>query len=334
MSVYNNLIQTRACQELRYNQPSKTQSASSKLVEFNRKITELVRLRKLSSAQQQITAMRNLNLQPNIYSYTPIINGYINEQDWNGACQTFGEMVNSGIMPNAVTYNTLMKYYVNRDDLGRIQQIYAAMVMTGVQPIAATYNLFISFYARRRDIEGAYMVYKTMLESEVDPTLPTFNSLINLCAVCNEFVRAFQTVEQMKKRGVLPNRITAESLIDLHVLRQEFDKAQLLIEEYSLRYAIIEDKGIKYIDLHGCSRGLAYMHVRNKLSELKNNGTAYVIVGQRHHPSKYGDSVSIKDYIIDQIKTLHQNSVCVVDSFNAGRLKITNKNDDQVALLQ
>ena len=86
---------------------------------------------------------KRYNIEPNIYSYTCLINAYNRQNNIKAACDTIRMLHSKGIQCNTYTFQPVLKYYQYRGDKRRFYKVWDAMISKkyNVRPAKFLYDI-------------------------------------------------------------------------------------------------------------------------------------------------------------------------------------------------
>ncbi|KAL4205549.1 hypothetical protein AMTRI_Chr01g115180 [Amborella trichopoda] len=143
-------------------------------------------------------AMKVLNGSPesDVFSWTTIISGHIQDLDFEKAVSSFRSMELAGIRPNSFTYSSLLK-------------IHARVILPGLLNGISIGNGLVDMYMKCFTVKEACRAFMEMEEHDVVP----YTSLIAGLSHLGLNHEALQAYGQMKEAGIQPNSYTFSSIL-------------------------------------------------------------------------------------------------------------------------
>ncbi|KAF9903474.1 hypothetical protein EC991_003802 [Linnemannia zychae] len=218
-------------------------------------------------AEQVMQLMEEIGVQPDLDSFSHLMEAYSNSGDLKKAEGTLNMMLNNGIVPSMSAYNSLMKIHVRRRDITGAFQVFEAlkkhhnpdvdvftnlvrgclradeydlgwkvfdqMQRSGATPVESTYSLMIHACAKTDQVERALDIFRTYPTRKLQPTDATFNSLIHACAMRSEyFTTAFALLNEMQTvYGFEPDILTYNTLLFACSKRQDLLTARRIFQK-------------------------------------------------------------------------------------------------------
>ncbi|KAF9923042.1 hypothetical protein FBU30_006858 [Linnemannia zychae] len=200
-------------------------------------------------AEQVMKMMEEIGVQPDMDSFTNLMEAYSRSDNLEKAQGTIELMLSNGIVPAMAAYNSLMTIHVQRRDIKGAFQVFEAlkthhlpdatiftnmirgclrvneydlgwkvfdqMQYSSAAPLESTYSLMIHACAKTDQVERALDIFRTYPNRKLQPTSDTFNSLIHACAMRPEyFTTAFALLNEMQSEyGFQPNIWTYNTLL-------------------------------------------------------------------------------------------------------------------------
>ncbi|KAG0274922.1 hypothetical protein BGZ95_009342 [Linnemannia exigua] len=222
------------------------------------------------NAEQVMQLMEEVGVQPDLDSFTYLMEAYSNSGDLKKAQGTLEMMLSNGIVPSMPAYNSLMKIHVRRRDITGAFQVFEAlkkhhnpdvdvftnlvrgclradeydlgwkvfdqMQRSGATPVESTYSLMIRACAKTDQVERALDIFRTYPTRKLQPTDATFNSLIHACAMRPEyFTTAFALLNEMQNvYGFEPDILTYNTLLFACSKRQDLLTARRVFQKVVL----------------------------------------------------------------------------------------------------
>jgi pentatricopeptide repeat protein len=98
------------------------------------------------SAMQVFGEMTAEKCQPNVKTFTSLINACRRGGHVEEAQSVFEAMKEYSVQPNVMTYNALINVYTERGEQGRAQSVFLEMVQAGLQPTGVSFTVLMSSF--------------------------------------------------------------------------------------------------------------------------------------------------------------------------------------------
>ncbi|KAF5198944.1 Pentatricopeptide repeat-containing protein [Thalictrum thalictroides] len=211
-------------------------------------LTCLVEENKVEFVTNLFDAMKHLGPQPNVYTYTILMNFYCREdigcvrKQLCRATEILEEMSRCGISPTVVTYGTYVKGLCGVGDVDRALKFLRDLRQRNQLPNSNCYNAVVSGLCRRGDVYEAVTVLEEMKSSGVSPDVHSYSILINgfFDGYCKsgQMDAARLICDEMNEMGTSPNLMTYTALMSGYCRHGSPQKALQLYDE-------MQEKGIK-----------------------------------------------------------------------------------------
>ena len=120
-----------------------------------------------------------MQLCPDEFTYSTLIDGYVKQHDLNNALRLFKEMVSKKCKPNIVTYTSLIDGYCRQGNTCRAENLFREMQSHGLVPNVITYSILIGGFCKGSKLAKAASIFEEMLMNKCVPNDVTFNYLVN-----------------------------------------------------------------------------------------------------------------------------------------------------------
>lgn len=159
-----------------------------------------------SSSMQQVSN----KLHPmNEYSWTSLINGYVQSGQALQAFVAFEQMQDALVHPTSYTFVTLLNLCVELVDIERGWKVHAIAVQEDFEGDLFVGNALIDMYGKFGSFSEAQDVFNNMSEHDV----VSYNALITGFANNGCSREAFACFEQLQEDGLLPDATTLSSIL-------------------------------------------------------------------------------------------------------------------------
>ncbi|KAI8645129.1 hypothetical protein BD408DRAFT_412295 [Parasitella parasitica] len=200
--------------------------------DYNRLIFNVLLENRLNKAISLFREMENKCLQPNIKTYTCIINEFSKRSDMNRANKWLKRMMKNKIMPDAHIYTTLIDGYMRQTDLDRAEEIFRHMMEENVKPTIVTYNILMHHSARQLNMESALKFWGNLLEAGLKSDVYTFAIILHGLGEEGRIDEAWRVFKTMQEEKVKINEVVATTLMGMHVKQHDNENTIQLFNEF------------------------------------------------------------------------------------------------------
>ncbi|KAK3844666.1 MAG: hypothetical protein J3R72DRAFT_521726 [Linnemannia gamsii] len=212
-------------------------------------------------------------VQPNMWIFNSVIKRFVHRRDYTGANRTMTLMKNSGLQPDVVTYSTLIDGYANDGNEDAIARIQAEMAANKVYPNAKTITSTIKVFAKfspDADIDSQLAgLLKSLPTGEMSEL--TFGVLVNVYGKRKDLDAAMGIYHHIISKKRVVNEVIVNTLLDGYVRANELPTANKIFHEHFTARGIQPSTSWSYnIMISGCCRegrlqdALHYYHEMNK----------------------------------------------------------------------
>ncbi|KAJ7553994.1 hypothetical protein O6H91_06G122700 [Diphasiastrum complanatum] len=147
--------------------------------------------------------------QRDVFSWTALISGLIDNGQSSYALQLFEKMQNEAVVPNRVTYLCVLKACGSIKALDKGQFIHLQLMRNGLIHDLSVANTLLSMYVKCGNMDKARQVFS---ESQRH-NLVAWNAMIDGYAEHQNGLQALRLFEEMQKQGVKPDKVTFLSVL-------------------------------------------------------------------------------------------------------------------------
>uniref|UniRef100_A0A5B7BKW8 Pentatricopeptide repeat-containing protein n=1 Tax=Davidia involucrata TaxID=16924 RepID=A0A5B7BKW8_DAVIN len=170
----------------------------------NNLISAYARFGKLVEARKVFDEM----LEPNVVSWTAVLNGYLRFGLDDDALRLFSDFVENGVRANSKTFVCVLNLCSRRLDFELGKQIHACAIKSDCSNLILD-SAVVYFYAQCGDLLGAFRAFDRMPEWDV----VCWTTMITACAQHGWGEEAFAMFSQMLSHGFVPNEFTVCSIL-------------------------------------------------------------------------------------------------------------------------
>jgi pentatricopeptide repeat protein len=156
---------------------------------------------KCGSIEEAWTVLEKMPSQ-NVATWTTMILGHVQCQQWQKALELFEKMQQEGVQPDSVTFVGVLKACVCILALEEGRCVHQQIVEFGWDSDVFVGNSLVDMYAKCGSIEDAWRVFNKM------PSRNTWNAMVLGHVKCGQGQKALELFQQMQLQGVQPNSVT------------------------------------------------------------------------------------------------------------------------------
>ena len=158
-------------------------------------------------ADEILRRMSRDGVEPNVYTYSTLIDGLAKAAQMDPAETAFAEMRRAKIKPSVVTYNSLLKGVVRgstdsdraREVLNRARALFDRMRDDGVAPDLVTYNTLIdACVSANEPTEEMFKVLSALVDAGHRPDVVTYTTLLKHFGKVGDVVAARWLMREME----------------------------------------------------------------------------------------------------------------------------------------
>eukprot|EP00871_Galdieria_phlegrea_P003441 jgi/Galph1/4098/GphlegSOOS_G2739.1 len=194
-------------------------------------VTALGRMEKYNEAEQSLSSMHKEHIQPNIYTYSALIEALGKGGLCLRALRQFRAMSElDNISPNTVTYNAVIKILsrCRKNDCGGIRTamgLFREMHSKGCIPDVVTYATLIDAFSKRKEPEKAFKLFREMKNVNIKPNNYCYSSIISAFSRVGQIEKALSILDEMVLDNIFPDVFAFNALIDGFGKLRHVDKA-------------------------------------------------------------------------------------------------------------
>ena len=172
--------------------------------------TALVDMYSKCHRMEDAVKVSNQTPERDVFLWTAIISGFIQNMKVKEAIAALSEMVMSGIVPNNFSYSTILNASSSILSLELGEQVHSRVIKAGLEDDISVGNALIDMYMKCSNlIDNALRVFRGM----TSPNVITWTSLIAGFAKHGFEEDSFRSFEEMRALGLAPNSFTLSSIL-------------------------------------------------------------------------------------------------------------------------
>lgn len=187
--------------------------------DFNKLIDVLCKSKfHVEKAQELFDKMRQWDLEPNLKSYTILLEGWSQQQNLLKVNEVCREMKDEGFEPDVVTYGIIINAYCKAKKYDEAIGFYHEMQLKNVSPSPHIYCTLIIGLGNGNRLDEALEFFEKSKASGFPPEVPTYNAVVGAYCWAMRIDDAYRTVGEMKELGIGPNSRTYDIIL-VHLIK-------------------------------------------------------------------------------------------------------------------
>ncbi|RIA96106.1 hypothetical protein C1645_755746 [Glomus cerebriforme] len=194
-------------------------------------IHQLARHGRVDKALELIKEMKEQKVLLNTVAYNVFIGVYNMASNHEQASQLIEDMLKQNIEPNARTFGQLINAYAKAGKADLALQVIKKMSDMRIKPNEYIYTTMIELFSNLSDVKSMENVFRHMIDNRIDSKEVTYYHLLLGYTRFQDLTKAFQTCQLMIRSGIEPNVRTYNALISLFAEKGDTTGAYLLFHE-------------------------------------------------------------------------------------------------------
>lgn len=163
-------------------------------------ISSLVNCNDVDNANELLKSSKSIN--PNIYMYSKIIDGFLKQNRHLDALQSFNELKSLKIKPDIVLYNSLIHGFIASNQQDMALKFFNEIRQNSINPSIETFNFIIQGFLKEKNIASALDFWDRLHQIGLRPNQYTY--------------RLFSTLNRKSDDDKLPS-----SIIELRIKKEQ-----------------------------------------------------------------------------------------------------------------
>jgi len=201
-------------------------SPNSYLVSLNKIMADLVRTNSFRSAILLLNQMKSEGPQPDVFTYSTIINACAKRGDIQRVMNFLNEMIESGAVPNVITYNSALDGCSKAKDCVNAEKLISDMESRGIKPNVITWNRIIDTFGKANRLDVAIEKFQAMKKSGEVPNIKTYTCLMSAAAVVGNIEKTISIYDEMIQNGIQPDTVIYGSIINAYAVSGKYEEAE------------------------------------------------------------------------------------------------------------
>ncbi|KAM7522725.1 hypothetical protein LguiA_012627 [Lonicera macranthoides] len=166
-------------------------------------------------------------LQPDVRTYTVMINGLCQEGLFDEAKELLIRMEECGCVPNAITFYILINAFCKKGMVCKAEDVLELIIQSGEVPSLATYNALMDGYFLR--IDEAMHLFKEIPCKGLNYNVVIYNSMLQGLFENGRCASARELFDEVFSKGLQPDVCTYTVMINGLCQEGLFDEAKELL---------------------------------------------------------------------------------------------------------
>jgi len=218
------------------------------IVTYNSLILACSRNGDVAGAEKWAYKAEQIDIAAGVTDCPAVVNACGNGDESPAQKQT-EKMNSSKAEPNVVTYSSMIDACAKVGDRAGAERWHKRMVERGLQPSAHTFSSVITACAKAGDALAASQYLKMMEQAKIQPDVVVYGSVLNACSRAGDVERAKKIFQHMQSSGIHPNAwaysLMAQTLayrgdwLEVEKLEKMMTKAGYSVNEHFLRAQLL-----------------------------------------------------------------------------------------------
>ncbi|CAN1252289.1 Pentatricopeptide repeat-containing protein At3g59040 [Linum perenne] len=161
--------------------------------------------------------MQRSGLQPDVVSYSLLINAYGKARREDEALAVFEDMLDAGVRPSLKSYNILLDAFAISGMVEQAKIVFKSMRRDRITPDICSYATMLLAYVNADDMDGAEKFFTRMVKQDgLKPDVITYGTLMKGYGKATNIEKMMKKFEEMKSAGIRPNQTIFTTIMDAH----------------------------------------------------------------------------------------------------------------------
>ncbi|XP_057446928.1 pentatricopeptide repeat-containing protein At1g77360, mitochondrial [Lotus japonicus] len=194
------------------------------LAAFNGLLSALCKSRNVRKAQEIFDSMKG-RFEPDLKTYSILLEGWGKDPNLPKARETFREMVSAGCSPDVVSYGIMVDILCKAGRVDEAVEVVKDMDDNNCMPTSFIYSVLVHTYGVENRIEDAIDTFLEMERKGIKADVVVYNALIGAFCKANKFKNVRRVLKEMESNGVTPNSRTCNVIISSLISQGRTDRA-------------------------------------------------------------------------------------------------------------
>eukprot|EP00400_MALV-I_sp_L67-5_P000050 gene50-2_t len=160
------------------------------------------------------TAIFEKKLKPTEQSFAILLNSLAQIGDFKNSQKYFDMLLSYNISQNVIMHNCVLDCLATNGDCAQIQIWYEKMVNSNIVLNVVSYNSLMESFAKQSDEAGVFKWFDEMVANNISPNVVTFNHCLHVCAKNGNVEEVKHWLKKMDDFGVTPSIANYNVVID------------------------------------------------------------------------------------------------------------------------
>lgn len=180
---------------------------------------------KLGKEAQALFEKLQDKFNPNLRTYTVLLNGWCRVKNLMEAGRVWNEMIDKGFKPDIVAHNTMFEGLLKGKRRSEAMKLFEVMKAKGPHPNVRSYTILIRDLCKQKKMKEAVEYFEEMLDSGFEPDAAVYTCLITGYGNIKKMDKVYGLLKEMKEKGCPPDGQMYNALIKLMTNREMPDDA-------------------------------------------------------------------------------------------------------------
>ncbi|KAI9474115.1 MAG: hypothetical protein EXX96DRAFT_580642 [Benjaminiella poitrasii] len=200
--------------------------------DYNQHLHRAVSENRINKAISLLREMERRGMDPDVRSYTIIIDGFTKRSDMARARKWLQRMMGRRIKPDAYIYTSVIDGYMQQSNIDETETIFKLMMKKKIKPTLVTYNVLMHHSVRQLNMESALKFWGNLLEAGLKPDVYTFAIMLHGLGDEGRVKEAWKVYGMMQEDNVNVNEVIVTTLMGMHVKQHENEYAVQLYKRF------------------------------------------------------------------------------------------------------
>ncbi|VFQ97639.1 unnamed protein product [Cuscuta campestris] len=175
---------------------------------------------KLGKEAQVLFEKLEPRFEPNLQTYTVLLNGWCKVKNLLEAGKTWNEMIDKGFKPDLVAHSIMLEGLLRGNKQSDAIKLFEVMKAKGPPPNAKTYTVLIRYLCKHKKMGEAITFFDEMLGRGCKPDVAIYTCLITGYGNLKRMDKVYGLLNEMREKGCVQDAQLYNALIKLMTNRR------------------------------------------------------------------------------------------------------------------
>lgn len=198
---------------------------------FNSLLDAWSRVGDMARAEQLWNLGEDLQVDPDLISFSTLVKGYCVTGDLERALGIFGQLRRRGLRPDSVLFHSILDGCANRQMEELAENVYQDMLRDGHKPSNVTLSILVKLYGRTSLERAREAVTDLPAQFDFKPNAQVWTCLISVALTHRNVGEAIRVKREMEAAGCRPDAKCFQTLLKGCLRLQRLEEAAEIAEE-------------------------------------------------------------------------------------------------------